>query len=841
MKNNQNIIKNVYWVNINLREAYRDDPDVRSYSGRLLVSQIEKAQIPAVDLAEFVASWNRVCPFTTRGEKWACFEQNSEIPLAVVARYSAETYRIRTIYNTWFSPYSAVNMIKVSEKSIPFPDAARGCWKIDLVPYRGEGSETASLYVEYISHTIYFTFDSCYSIEHGMLHFVDYPFTLKEQHEESEFSSREQLIQCLVDFLPNLRRSKTSTVPPGNCISFDDIQLYELLAYYIAASDKKTQNSSFPEKKTELNPWEEYVAYYNKYYINWEKPYRRILHHSEKIHLTRLRDFIPIDRLADECISLDDFIFAIGKEMSNAGACINKEKNDNRNEYYRREYEYFTFFEYSLDRINNSYSISPEEAAWFYLLLNRDKAAKLLDDSQTEKLNSLLASAYSEIENRREIPESCMAKLLVLRKVFTDPECTVFNWDYAISNALCKGDRKDTIANFYAYHMGCSAETAMEETEKALSKAIDPKLKACYPGWEIEVALNKIYMRKRFKDLSLEDWLGFEHPFFREHSKNPADSARHFYKICSSGWWNFPEELHGYIDRIDSYLSENMMEETPDKLVLWHDKSTERNPKEGATLKLEFVSDNPNDTSVNTGYCGVPCKGWYDRGGRRYLLDPLGMTGLFEFCDTSMKYDELKRRIIEEGLTECCNVRFDVLAGGYNTVCIARQNGTFTVNFCDERGEPFSEHRGLSETEACEMVYSHAVTEKHLQEFYKAKNASSTANSDGSNFSGSGIVDQPLQSEIASKATDQHEDVISRLISRILNVMGVDTILTVILILVIIILVVIYRLLWRLLASKKLAAFVLLGLILGFVVVLRFYFRKKRSGHRNSSSHRTKL
>ena len=84
-----------------------------------------------------------------------------------------------------------------------------------------------------------------------------------------------------------------------------------------------------------------------------------------------------------------------------------------------------------------------------------------------------------------------------------------------------------------------------------------------------------------------------------------------------------------------------------------------------------------------------------------------------------VKYDELKRRAEEEKLEIC----FDRFSGGYNAACIARDNGTFTVNFCDERGKPFSEHPGMSEEEACEFMYSYAVNQKHLRKLFAENRA----------------------------------------------------------------------------------------------------------------------
>ena len=78
-----------------------------------------------------------------------------------------------------------------------------------------------------------------------------------------------------------------------------------------------------------------------------------------------------------------------------------------------------------------------------------------------------------------------------------------------------------------------------------------------------------------------------------------------------------------------------------------------------------------------------------------------------------MKYDELKRRFAAEGLDRVINIRFDSLSGGYNGVCIAGEDdGSFTVNFCDERGAPFAEHPGMTEEDACKMVYSFAVNQR---------------------------------------------------------------------------------------------------------------------------------
>ena len=619
------ILLDRYMINICPRDMYRDDGDVYSFSGKLLAPHAEKAQIPSVDIKTFVSIWNKACPVSKPGEKWVCFTEDSEIPLAIVERFSADNYKIKTVNNqSWFNPYSVINLLKLSETLVPIPDTERGCWKIDLPT--GLRQHTASLYVEYISHTICFTYESCVSEEVGpMGHYEDDNYTGKEQHEEGEFSGRDQMIRCLIAFVKSM--------PPGHRVFIDDDQLHELVSYSIAFPTEIIKNAG----ENKLDSWEKYVEYYKKYYIGKKDQNRIISKHLEPVHITKLEDFISIGQLVNKCSSIDGFVEGISKEMSKAGLKINKERNDEKINKGASWSEDFTFFAYYIDS-SKPYLISPEEAAWFYLLLHKEKAEELLNSSEMDRLNNLLsADSDTVFDNKDGIPESCMSKLLMHRLMFVDPECTVFDWEQAISRAIQNGDRKHRLADLYSYHMGCSKETALKETEKVISKLVDPKLKACYPEWEADIVLGGIVMCKQFRQWCPEKWLGFVHPFFSAHSVNPAVSAKQYYELYSPDW-RFPYELYGIIDRIDSYQKDrDTMEETSNKLVLYHKEGVVSNYENSEMLSFEFVAENPDDIPINTDDCGVPCKGWYDKNGQRFLIDPLGMNGLFEFRDTSLK------------------------------------------------------------------------------------------------------------------------------------------------------------------------------------------------------------
>ena len=87
-----------------------------------------------------------------------------------------------------------------------------------------------------------------------------------------------------------------------------------------------------------------------------------------------------------------------------------------------------------------------------------------------------------------------------------------------------------------------------------------------------------------------------------------------------------------------------------------------------------------------------------------------------------MKYDELKKRIHDEGLDQYTNLRFGTCSGGYNGAHIMRDSdGTFCVTFCDERGSAITQWKPLSEEEACNMIYEVAVAEKDYREYMQER------------------------------------------------------------------------------------------------------------------------
>ncbi len=166
------------------------------------------------------------------------------------------------------------------------------------------------------------------------------------------------------------------------------------------------------------------------------------------------------------------------------------------------------------------------------------------------------------------------------------------------------------------------------------------------------VSHGTVYMIRNYDDLSLEDWLSFIHPFFEAHSNNPEESAKQYYDLFYSDYW--PDQtlfIEGYTDNIKYYFFRGSEYYDSEKYTGREDadllsiKCSETNMRINMseygydeTVKFGFISECTADTPTATDDCGIPCKGWYDKDGRRFLIDPLGMSGLFEFCDVTVSW-----------------------------------------------------------------------------------------------------------------------------------------------------------------------------------------------------------
>ena len=83
-----------------------------------------------------------------------------------------------------------------------------------------------------------------------------------------------------------------------------------------------------------------------------------------------------------------------------------------------------------------------------------------------------------------------------------------------------------------------------------------------------------------------------------------------------------------------------------------------------------------------------------------------------------MTYEELKRRIKDEGLDQYGTYAFDRMGGVYVATCIWKNsNGTVSYCFTDERGSAFAEHLNIPEGEACDQLYSLAHDAKGIAEY----------------------------------------------------------------------------------------------------------------------------
>ena len=221
-----------YWVTVIPRETYANEAAAHSFTGRLALPQKENAQLPCVDGGQFFAAWNEACPFTESGEKWVCFEEKEKIPLATVQRTSASQYQISYVGGNGINPLSAINMIQISNAPVPVPDVHRGCWFAELPEPLRVGLTHAYIFVEYINQTMHWQYYSVVYEEHGMQHYevVDAPFERCTEHGENEFSSREQLMQCLIDFIPRFPDNHIDSVPDLQHICISTDKLRELIA-----------------------------------------------------------------------------------------------------------------------------------------------------------------------------------------------------------------------------------------------------------------------------------------------------------------------------------------------------------------------------------------------------------------------------------------------------------------------------------------------------------------------------------------------------------------------------------------------------------------------------------
>ena len=82
------------------------------------------------------------------------------------------------------------------------PGVKKGSWKAEL-PARGPDDHRVFLTAEYAGSRIRWVYDSCISREVGpMGHWEHDPYVLTEEHGENEFSSREELMERLIAFVP---------------------------------------------------------------------------------------------------------------------------------------------------------------------------------------------------------------------------------------------------------------------------------------------------------------------------------------------------------------------------------------------------------------------------------------------------------------------------------------------------------------------------------------------------------------------------------------------------------------------------------------------------------------
>ena len=192
-----------------------------------------------------------------------------------------------------------------------------------------------------------------------------------------------------------------------------------------------------------------------------------------------------------------------------------------------------------------------------------------------------------------------------------------------------------------------------------------------------------------------------------------------------------------------------------------------------------------------------------------------------------MTYNELKRRYVSEGLNEFAPVSFDSCGGGYNDVCIFRKDGTFSVWFCDERGAPLYEHNGLSEADACEKIYSYAVSQKQWELYRREKQSKEAPESTKPSFTGDvNPFKPPLHAQ--RKNQDTEANFFSRSIAQILNAVSLETLMIIFFVVAVVILVILYRLICSLSVPPIVTSLILLGIVLAVFIGFRSYLKKNK-------------
>ncbi len=179
--------------------------DEDCFTGEFLMLPPKWATFDLVGNNELISNWNLVCPFHTAGERWAFFygKKNNNFPEIIVQRNSREKYRIVYQNRDYMTVNHPIEVLKLNDKPVPIQGAHRGAWHTDLPTVKGPLNQRALLYVEYYDDHMTWEYKSTISVEVGRMgRYEDDDYQKVEEHHETEFTSRETLIQQLVKFVP---------------------------------------------------------------------------------------------------------------------------------------------------------------------------------------------------------------------------------------------------------------------------------------------------------------------------------------------------------------------------------------------------------------------------------------------------------------------------------------------------------------------------------------------------------------------------------------------------------------------------------------------------------------
>lgn len=356
----------------------------------------------------------------------------------------------------------------------------------------------------------------------------------------------------------------------------------------------------------------------------------------------QLLKVFSLEKTAAKAHSFEDFVNYIRISLKEY---IRAYEAEHKNEKIKDIY-YLTMGTYEAEK-----RVDAESIAWFYMLSNPDAVLRFLDPSRRSVVDKFLrldpaeyreGLYYNYEDMMEEFPCSenvayCMIALWEMCLIFKDAERMQFNMEYLL---LQSGDIEKA-KKFYSYYRQYSKERAAADIERFLEKKMK-SLQKMYPQGETEIRKRQfcIYWDLE-QDDRRKDWTEINHLFFRKHSSVPEESAGLFYDYIYPSYWSKAfTGCYGFQDRIEieGYGCSGM--ETAEYCRVENGEQYSYHDGGGGCRDITEISYAPGiavpETLMRDKYYKgerIPeCKGYWEVDGHVYLLNPLKMNGVYNFC-----------------------------------------------------------------------------------------------------------------------------------------------------------------------------------------------------------------